>query len=102
MIKRDITSLSGMSGSVYVTHLMTMRAVSLNDRRKSCAFMSFLDKLWGGRGEEKCFLIRARESNSPHVSLSQKQLGRNHNKKKTYNARALKHELYPAFLRGSL
>ena len=55
-----------MSGSVYLTHLMTMCAVSLNDRRKSCAFMSFLDKLGRGGGV-KCFLIRARESNSPHV-----------------------------------
>lgn len=46
--KIGISSLAGMSGSVYVTQLMTMLAMSLNDRRKSCAFMSFLDKL--GRG----------------------------------------------------
>lgn len=42
--KVGTSSLAGMSGSVYVTQLMTMCAVSLNDRRKSCAFMSFLDK----------------------------------------------------------
>lgn len=46
--KRDLSPLAGMSGSVYVTQLMTLYAVSLNDRRKSCAFMSFLDKLEGG------------------------------------------------------
>lgn len=66
--KRDLSPVAGMSGSVYVTQLMTLYAVSLNDRRTSCAFMSFLDKLgWGGGCREKCFLIRACENNSPHV-----------------------------------
>lgn len=79
--KRDISSWAGMSGSVYVTQLTTMRAVSLNDRRKSCTFMSFLDKgRWGG---EKCFLIRARESNSPHALCVPETTG-NYPKKKTY------------------
>lgn len=33
-----------MSWSVYVTQWMTMHAVSLNDHRTSCVFMSALDK----------------------------------------------------------
>lgn len=45
--ERDLSSLAGMSRSVYVTQLMTVHAVSLNDHRKSYAFMSFLDKLGG-------------------------------------------------------
>lgn len=51
--KRDLSPLAGMPRSVYVTQLMTMHDVSLNDHRKSCAFMSFLDKL--GRVEQKMF-----------------------------------------------
>lgn len=50
--KRDLDSSAGMSGSVYVTQLMTLYAVSLKGCRKSCAFMSFLDKLEWGVGEK--------------------------------------------------
>lgn len=47
--KRRFSSFcSGMSGSVYVTQLMTLYGVSLKGCRKSCAFMRFLDKpRWG-------------------------------------------------------
>lgn len=50
--KRDLDPSAGMSGSVYVTQLMTLYAVSLKGCRKSCAFMSFLDKLEWGVGEK--------------------------------------------------
>lgn len=44
-LKKGSSLLDGMSGGVYLIHLMTMRAMSLNDHRMSCAFMRLLDKL---------------------------------------------------------
>lgn len=79
--KTDINSLAGMSRSAYVTQLMTMCAVSLNDHRKSCVFMSFLVKL--GVVVEY-FLILGRENNSPHVLSFSETTGKDPNK--TYHA----------------
>lgn len=41
--------LDGMTRSVYLTHLITMCAVSLNDRRMSCAFYEVLRQAWERR-----------------------------------------------------
>lgn len=76
-IKRDIRS-------VYVTHLMTMHAVSLNDRRKSCAFMSCLDKLWGGRGRKMFPDLSTWEQLTTYFSVCSQQW-RSHNKKTKQN-----------------
>lgn len=100
--KRDISSWAGMSGSVYVTQLTTMRAVSLNDRRKSCAFMSFLDKL-GKVGGWKMFPDSSTWEQLATCSMCPRNKRELPKKKKPTHAMALKCGLYPAFhLGGSL
>lgn len=66
--------LVDMTGSVYLTHFITMCTVSLKVHRMSCVFMSFLGKM--GEKKGNCFLILPRECNHLRLWPSWKTAGK--------------------------